>query len=154
MSAFTLATYLLFAYIAGIILVGIPMAAWSIHAWRNRNGKKNRALSFLFPINCETLGESAFRQGIGTYECGRSLLHSMVSERALLNSVCNEDTDAQLACARYVFVSALAWPIRSSYLIVAGILIFLVNACVTLATDLFPTWGGKLILKGKKLLPF
>ena len=141
---------LLIFYVIGIFLVGIPMAAWSMHAWRTRNGKKNTALAFLFPLNCMTLGKYALHQGIGTYECGQSLLHSMVSETALLNSPYN--TDYQLVCARYAFVSALAWPVRCSYLVIANSLITLVCVCDIFATDLLPTWGGKLLLKCKKCL--
>lgn len=148
MTVLALTLVFLAAYAAGFVLIGVPLAMWSLRTWRNRNGKKNRALAFLFPMNCFTLGERALRQGIGTYECGEGLLHSMVTESELLNSA--YDADARHACARYVFVSALLWPIRFSYLIVTGTLFFLVRAAEIFLTEWLPTSGGKLILSFKK----
>lgn len=150
MSTFSLSLILL-AYILGFVLIGVPMAIWSLRAWRKRNGKKYCALLFLFPVNCFLLNERAFRQGMGTYECGQSLLHSMVSESALLNSA--YDLDSRLACAQYVFVSALAWPLRLPYLVVL-LFVTLITLLVVEVISFVPMWGGKLILACKKDFQF
>lgn len=141
MSAFTF--LLLAVYAAGYILIGVPMAFWSLRAWRKRNGKKNPALVFLFPLNCLILGKDALRQGIGTYERGGSLLHMMVSETDLLNAPYNEDS--RLSCARYIFVSAFTWPLRVPYLIVLVITTHLILGGVAMVNAVL-TGGAKLIL--------
>jgi hypothetical protein len=141
MSLFVLS--LIFAYIIGYFLIGVPMAFWSMNAWRKRNGKKNPALVFLFPFNCLNLGKNALSQGIGTYECGESLLHSMVSETELSNAL--YDANSGLACARYVFVSAFTWPLRLPYLVVSAIMTRLLLGGASVASAML-TGGGKLIL--------
>lgn len=144
-----LLSLLLLVYVVGVFVIGIPMGFWSIRLWRKRNGKKNPSFAFLFPLNYYGVGYLALEQGYGTYERGESLLRLMVSESALLNSVYESNTDAQLICARYVFVSALAWPLRCVYLVVAWILATIVNASWRLFGNVLPTLGGKLILRCK-----
>lgn len=143
---------LLLLYVVGIFAVGVPLAAWSIRAWRTRNGKKNRALAFLFPFTCAELGERAFHQGIGTYECGNALIHSIVSEFALLNGVYEEDKKSRLICARYVFVSALTWPLRSIYMIFMAIVNAFIAVIGGVFGELLPTLGGELLLKCRRCI--
>jgi hypothetical protein len=107
----------------------------------------------LFPFTCSNLGDRALRQGIATYECGQSLIHFMVSESDLLSSAYAEDIDARLACARYIFASALTWPIRIPYLVFA-LFVLAIDAAMRAFFHMLITYGGKLLLSCRHCIRF